>query len=210
MRYVIGFLSFEWLRVLDFIVPLLMRLFLAPLFWVAGTQHLGLFSGPNFVVWKPSTWTNAQAHQDSLASLNNMTLFGMDTGSLLNLLGAIELFAGVVLILGLGVRWISLLLLFVVGVWFASSLGDSSLGSVLHNFLLSHGYTTIANNPTEVYMAYFVMLIALFFMGGGRWISLDWFIYRAMVQKANPGDIYHDDPFEIDATDDYGTQQTKY
>ena len=31
-----------------------------------------------------------------------------------------------------------------------------------------------------------------------------------MVQKANPGDTYHDDPIEIDATDDYGTQQTKY
>jgi hypothetical protein len=59
-------------------------------------------------------------------------------------------------------------------------------------------------------MAYFVMLIALFFMGAGRWISLDWFIYRAMVQKVNPSDTYHDDPFEIDATDDYGTQQTKY
>jgi uncharacterized membrane protein YphA (DoxX/SURF4 family) len=134
----------------------------------------------------------------------------MDTGSLLNLLGAIELFAGVVLILGLGVRWISLLLLFVVGVWFASSLGDNSVGSALSNFLMGHGYTTMANSPTEVYMAYFVMLIALFFMGAGRWISLDWFIYRAMVQKVSPSDTYHDDPFEIDATDDYGTQQTKY
>jgi hypothetical protein len=59
-------------------------------------------------------------------------------------------------------------------------------------------------------MAYFVMLIALFFMGGGRWVSLDWFIYRSLVQKANSSDTYHDDPFEIDATDDYGTQQTKY
>jgi uncharacterized membrane protein YphA (DoxX/SURF4 family) len=210
MRYVIGFLSFEWLRVIDFLAPLLMRLFLAPLFWVAGTQHLGLFSSPDFVVWKPSTWTNAQAHQDSLVSLHNMTLFGMDTGSLLNLLGTIELFAGVVLILGLGVRWISLLLLFVVGVWFAASLGDASLGSALQNFLMSHGYTTMLNSTTELYMAYFVMLIALFFMGGGRWVSLDWFIYRAMVQKVNPTAAYHDDPFEIDATDDYGIQQTKF
>lgn len=209
MRYVIGFLSFEWLRVLDFIAPLLMRLFLAPLFWIAGTQHLGLFSSPDFVAWKPSTWTNAQAHQDSLASLHNMTLFGMDTNSLLNLLGTFELLAGVLLILGLGVRWISLLLLFVVGEWFVASLGDTGVGTVLSNFLMGHGYTTMANSSAEVYMAYFVMLIALFFMGGGRWVSLDWFIYRAMVQKANPTDTYYDDPFEIDATDDYGTQQTK-
>ena len=44
-KFLLGFFSFGWLRGLDFLPPLLLRLFLAPLLYVSGSQKLGIFTG---------------------------------------------------------------------------------------------------------------------------------------------------------------------
>ena len=44
--------------------------------------------------------------------------------------------------------------------------------------LTSHGSITILNNGMEFAITYFVMLLALFFTGGGRYFSLDYWLRR--------------------------------
>lgn len=42
-----------------------------------------------------------------------------------------------------------------------------------YDWLTSSGSVVILNNGIEFAATYFVMLLALFFMGGGRYVSLD-------------------------------------
>jgi len=77
----------------------------------------------------------------------------------------------------------------------------------MQQLVMSHGYTDMANNMTEVYLVYFVLLLALFFMGAGRWFSLDWYIYRNFMKRIDSKTAHHD-PFEIDATDEPGISKS--
>lgn len=207
MKFLVGFFSLEWMRVFDFFAPLAIRLFLAPMFWVSGVNRLGLFSGADFIWYNPMTWTNAEAFQQSVASMSNTLFSGMGAETLVILLGTIELVAAVLLILGFAVRWVVLALMFVVVVLGLISMGDAGFLPTMQQLLVSHGYTNMTNNITEVYLVYFILLLALFFMGAGRWVSLDWFVYRSF-QKRLDSKTAHHDPFEIDATDEPGIQKT--
>ncbi|WML89792.1 DoxX family protein [Thiothrix lacustris] len=203
MKFIVGFFSLEWMRVFDFIAPLVIRLFLAPMFWISGVKHLGLFSSSDFAFYNPLTWVNPEAFQQSVAALNNTVFPGMGTETLLILLGTIEVVAAILLILGLGVRWVALALMFVVVVLGLIAMGDAGFLNTMEQLVMSHGYTDMANNLTEVYLVYFILLLALFFMGAGRWFSLDWYVYRNFMQRIDSNSAHHD-PFEIDATDEPG------
>ncbi|WMP18609.1 DoxX family protein [Thiothrix lacustris] len=203
MKFIVGFFSLEWMRVFDFIAPLVIRLFLAPMFWISGVKHLGLFSSSDFAFYNPLTWVNPEAFQQSVAALNNTVFPGMGTETLLILLGTIEVVAAILLILGLGVRWVALALMFVVVVLGLIAMGDAGFLNTMEQLVMSHGYTDMANNLTEVYLVYFILLLALFFMGAGRWFSLDWYVYRNFMQRIDNNSAHHD-PFEIDATDEPG------
>ncbi len=203
MKFIVGFFSLEWMRIFDFIAPLAIRLFLAPLFWVSGVKHLGLFSSSDFVIYNPLTWVNTEAFQQSAAAMNNTVFSGMGAETLLILIGTIEIVAAIFLVLGFAVRWVVLALMFVVVVLGLMSMGEAGFLSTMQQLVMSHGYTDMANNMTEVYLVYFVLLLALFFMGAGRWFSLDWYIYRSFMKRIDSKAAHHD-PFEIDATDEPG------
>lgn len=207
MKFIVGFFSLEWMRVFDFIAPLAIRLFLAPMFWVSGVKHLGLFSSSDFVIYNPLTWVNTEAFQQSAAAMSNTVLSGMGAESVLILIGTIEIVAAIFLVLGFAVRWVVLALMFVVVVLGLMSMGDTGFLSTMQQLVMSHGYTNMANNMTEVYLVYFVLLLALFFMGAGRWFSLDWYIYRNFMKRIDSKAAHHD-PFEIDATDEPGISKS--
>ncbi|UJS25882.1 DoxX family protein [Thiothrix winogradskyi] len=207
MKFIVGFFSLEWMRIFDFIAPLAIRLFLAPMLWVAGVKHLGLFSSSDFVIYNPLTWVNTEAFQQSAAAMSNTVLSGMGAESVLILIGTIEIVAAIFLVLGFAVRWVVLALMFVVVVLGLMSMGEAGFLTTMQQLVMSHGYTDMANNMTEVYLVYFVLLLALFFMGAGRWFSLDWYIYRNFMKRIDSKTAHHD-PFEIDATDEPGISKS--
>lgn len=47
-----------------------------------------------------------------------------------------------------------------------------------YNWLTSSGNFVILNNGIEFAVTYFVMLLSLFFMGGGRYVSVDYWLAR--------------------------------
>ncbi len=207
MKFLVGFFSLEWMRIFDFIAPLVIRLFLAPMFWVSGVKHLGLFSSSDFVIYNPLTWLNTEAFQQSVAALNNTLFSGMGAETLVILLGTIEIIAAILLVLGLGVRWVALALMFVVVVLGLIAMGDAGFLNTMQQLVMSHGYTDMTSNLTEVYLLYFILLLALFFMGAGRWFSLDWYVYRNFMNRID-SKVAHHDPFEIDATDEPGISKS--
>lgn len=112
------------------------------------------------------------------------------------------------LIVGLAVRWISIPLMVTMLVaafavhwdngWLAIADGSSWLAndrvmeaqerlsmakSILseygnYDWLTGRGSVVILNNGIEFAITYFVMLLSLFFTGGGRWFSLDYWIAK--------------------------------
>lgn len=175
----------------DFIAPLLLRLYLAPIFWMAGWNKLSHFS--DTVEW----FGNAEW---GLGLPLPHLLAGMATGT--------ELAGAVMLLTGLGIRLISVPLMFTMLVamltvhlpngWLALAEGEgifatartmealerlSQAKAILrehgdYEYLIEHGSLTMLNNGIEFGATYFIMLVSLFFTGAGRWLSLDWWIAR--------------------------------
>ncbi|CAA0121536.1 Inner membrane protein YphA [BD1-7 clade bacterium] len=183
-------------REIDFLAPLLLRLYLIPVFWMAGTQKLAhfdstveWFGNPDWGLGLPVPWLMA-----ALA------------------VGA-ELGGAILYTLGLATRWISLPLMFTMIVaavtshaengWLAIAAGDgvfatertmeaierlTAVRSILmehgnYEWLTEHGSIVVLNNGIEFAATYFIMILALFFYGGGRYVSLDYWIDRKFGQK---------------------------
>jgi putative oxidoreductase len=175
----------------DFLAPLLLRLYLVPVFWMAGTRKFAAF--PDTVEWFGNPdWG-----------------LGLPFPALMAFLAAAAETAGAVcLALGLAVRWISLPLMVTMLVaifavhwdhgWLAIAEGQglfatertqaavaqlSQAREVLmahgdYAALTEHGSLVVLNNGIEFAATYFVMLLSLFFTGGGRWVSLDHWLSR--------------------------------
>ena len=47
-----------------------------------------------------------------------------------------------------------------------------------YSWLTEHGNLVVLNNGIEFAATYFVMLLALLFTGGGRFVSVDYFLAR--------------------------------
>jgi len=200
-KFLLSFFSFGWLKGIDFLAPLALRLYLAPLFWVSGANRLGLFSSSDFVWYNPLTWINIESVQAASAHFSGAVFSDFAANFIVISIASFEVVAAILLILGLAVRWISLPLIFIVGIIGYSTLSDATFIQITSQFLASHGYTTIANNGLEVTIAYIIMLFSLFFMGAGRFVSLDWFIYHSYVAKMVGKDQEdEDDLFDVDAT----------
>ena len=204
MKFLLGFFSLNWLRVFDFLAPLAIRLLLAPIFWVDGVKRLGLFSAADFVWYNPLTWWNQEAFITNASAMNDTILSSLGaTGSAL--VGGLEVGGAILLILGFAVRWIVLGLFVVVVVLGLQAVGGlTGVGPAAKQFFLEHGYTTLGSTPFALYTTYFVLLLTLFFMGAGRWFSLDWYIYRNFARKVENVEAARHDPFEVDATDEPG------
>ena len=164
--------------VVNFLSPLIFRLILAYIFWTAGTTKFadGGIS-PGFV-----------ALIDNIG-LPAPTLFAY-------LAGITEVVGAVLLLLGLGVRWICgpllvTMLVAIFGVhwdngWLAiASRTDPEIACRLQRiseivglygqpeWLTAKGSIVILNNGIQFAVYYSAMLLSLFFTGGGSYVSVD-------------------------------------
>ena len=211
-KFLLGFFSFGWLRGFDFLPPLLLRLFLVPLFWISGSQKLGLFTG-DFVWYNPLTWANPEVVKATAESMANLPLIGSFSDILPYAIGGLEVAGAFLLFIGFAVRWVSLPLLALIAFTALVSLNGQDIFATLKELLMTHGYTDMSNTPFGKTVVYFIMLLTLFFMGAGRFFSVDWFLYRRLqnrikarqtskVTQYPPTTPRAEDPFELDNTTD--------
>ena len=174
-------------RKLDFLAPLALRLYLVPVFWMAGSNKL--------------------AHIDSTIEWfgNPDWGLGLPAPALLGWMASLtEAGGAILLLLGLATRWISIPLMATMVVaalsvhwphgWaaIAETMASMERLEAAKEILMQHGnyeWLTgsgefiILNNGVEFAVTYFVMLLALLFSGGGRFVSLDHWIARRWRHK---------------------------
>ena len=183
-------------RCADGIAPLLLRLYLAPVFLQAGWNKLSHFEDTAAWFGNPE-WGLGLPMPEVMAALAAGT----------------EFIGGILLIVGLAVRWISIPLMITMLVaafavhwengWLAIADGGSWLAndrvmeaqerlaaakSILqehgnYSWLTGRGSVVILNNGIEFAITYFVMLLSLFFSGAGRFVSFDYFIEKCFRDK---------------------------
>ena len=179
-------------RSADFLAPLALRLYLAPIFWMAGTNKLG--SMDSTIEWFANAdWGLGLPFPALLAWMATLTEIG----------GAI------LLVFGIAVRWVSIPLMATMIVamftvhlqngWLSIAEGSQSLFAsdrtiaaierldkardILqthgnYDWLTQHGSIVILNNGIEFAATYFIMLLVLFFIGAGRYVSGDYWFSR--------------------------------
>ncbi|MGQ0530408.1 MAG: HvfX family Cu-binding RiPP maturation protein [Panacagrimonas sp.] len=185
----------------DFVAPLLLRLYLAPIFWMAG-------------------WNKLSHFEDTVAWFGNADWgLGLPLPWLMAALAtATELLGAVLLLLGLAVRVISLPLMVTMLVaifavhwpngWLAIAEGQGLFATERtmeaaerlarakellmehgnYEYLTEHGSLVVLNNGIEFGATYFLMLLSLLFTGAGRWLSLDnWIARRSRSTPASGG-----------------------
>lgn len=184
-------------RTLDCLAPLALRLYLAPVFWMAGTTKLG--SMESTIEWFGNAdWGLGLPFPALLAWLATLT----------------ELFGAVLLVFGIAVRWISIPLMFTMIVamvtvhwqngWLAIAEGSQSLfatdrtiGAIErldrakeilqthgnYDWLTENGHIVILNNGIEFAATYLIMLLVLFFYGAGRYLSVDYWFHSWLRAK---------------------------
>ncbi len=176
---------------LIFLAPLLLRAYLAPLFWTTGMTKLNSFEST--VAWFGNPdWGLGLPFPE----LNAALAVGAEVG------GAI------LLVLGLATRWACIPLMFTMVVaaltvhlkngWQfihdansafpVEHIGEvaerlSRAKSILkehgnYSWLTEYGNFVISNNGIELVVSYFIMLLALFFLGGGAYVSADYWIAK--------------------------------
>ena len=182
----------HWLdktRVADFLGPLALRIFLAPIFILAGSNKL--------------------AHVDDVAGW--FEYLGMPFPTLMTYLaGSTELLGGIALLLGIALRWFAIPLMFTMLVAAATVhwengwhvlpetqltvpwewKNDQIEGAILRRdkakeilkehgnyaWITETGTITILKNGIEFTATYFIMLLMLFFSGSGRYVSIDYWL----------------------------------
>ncbi len=194
-------------KAVDFLGPLALRLFLAPVFIAAGLHKCLNFD--DMVSWFGNPeWGLGLPMPEVMVFLAT----------------AAELAGGFALLFGFAVRWVSLPLMMTMVVaattvhwqhgWFAIAPGnpDTSMAKVLepigfpgakeslensvevgkrlaaakdllkehgnYDWLTGRGGFVILNNGIEFAATYFIMLLSLFFTGAGSYLSLDYWIAK--------------------------------
>jgi len=203
-KFLLGFFSFGWLRALDFLPPLLLRLFLAPLLWVSGVQKVGLFKAPDADFLNPITWVDMNAYNATVSAFQESAITIPLPELMAWIVPSIEIAGALFLLIGFAVRWVSIpLLLLVGGSLFASLLG-SDLTATLEGFVANHGFSNPGFASLTMMLTYLIMLLTLFFMGAGRYFSIDWLLFRKLQRRvkkaAGAKTIVANDPFAVNAT----------
>ncbi len=179
-------------RKMDFLGPLALRIYLAPIFIIAG-------------------WNKLTALEDTAYYFGEYLHMPAPL-AMATLAGLAEFVGGISLLLGLGLRFMAIPMMFTMAVaagtahwdngWHA--LPESTLTvpwewrtdlieeaqsrkqaarSLLqkhgnYDWLTEAGSITVLKNGIEFAATYFIMLLMLFFSGAGRYISLDYWITR--------------------------------
>jgi len=171
---------------LDGIPLLALRIYLVPIMWMAGTQKLAHFE--DTVSWFEHGLELPLPYL--MATLATWT----------------EIIGAILLLIGLGTRYISIPLsitMIVAAVtvhvkngWAAiASSSDPEVAERLerardilaeyghYDWLTEKGSFVILNNGIEFSITYLIMLVALIFFGGGKYVSVDFWINRAFNRK---------------------------
>lgn len=178
-------------RYFEGLAPLALRIYLAPVLMQAGYNKLAHFE--DTVAWFANPDWGLGLPMPALMA-------GLAAGT--------EFFGAILLLLGLATRLISIPLMVTMLVaaltvhwpngWLAIADGTSWLANdrVLeagdklikakellqehgnYDWLTSSGNLAVLNNGIEFAITYFIMLLALFTLGGGRYTSLDYFIAK--------------------------------
>ena len=192
----IGFLNcmqslLDKTRAFDFLGPLALRLYLVPIFWMAGTKKWD--SMDSTIQWFGNPdWGLGLPFPELLAYLATFT----------------EIFGAILLLIGLAVRWITIPLMVTMVVaavsvhwqngWLAVAEGSGFFATertegaierldrakailqeeANYSWLTENGSLVILNNGIEFAATYFIMLLALFFIGAGRFFSIDYWLAR--------------------------------
>jgi putative oxidoreductase len=181
-------------RKADFLAPLLLRLYLVPVFWVAANNKLNPFNMESSL--QPVIDWFGEGLMLPLPKLMAHLAWGT------------EYFGAILLLLGLATRWIAVPLMFTMIVaagsvhwhngWQAvhdpsspwasadASAAVERLGEAKailkqqgdYEHLTEYGNLLVSNNGIEWAATYFLMLLTLFFIGGGRLVSVDYWIDR--------------------------------
>ena len=182
-------------RGLDFLGPLALRLYLVPIFWMAGSKKLEDMD--SIIQWFGNPdWGLGLPFPEVMAWAATLTEVG----------GAI------LLLVGLAVRWISIPLMVTMVVaavtvhlqngWLAiaeatgpfatprteGAIERLEVGKQIlqehgnYDWLTENGSFIILNNGIEFAATYFIMLLLLFFVGAGRYFSMDYWIRRAFMR----------------------------
>ena len=187
--YTIHNAIFSRLKYLDGLAPLALRLYLVPVFWMAGSQKIAGMDSTIEWFGNPD-WGLGLPFPSLLAHLAAYT----------------EAVGAVLLLVGLATRWISIPLMFTMLVaiftvhwphgW--ASIADSGAQDVAvrlgaakellqehgnYDWLTETGGFVILNNGIEFGVTYLIMLLSLLFTGGGRYVSLDYFMMKVFPSR---------------------------
>lgn len=187
--YTIHNAIFPRLQYLDGLAPLALRLYLVPVFWMAGTKKIAGID--NTIEWFGNPdWGLGLPAPELLAYLAAYT----------------EAIGALLLLLGLATRWISipLMVTMVVAIFAVhwdhgwAAIADSGSQEVAvrlgaakdilrengnYTWLTEKGGFVILNNGIEFAVTYLIMLLALLFTGGGRFVSVDYYLSRLFPGK---------------------------
>lgn len=184
-------------RAVDFLAPLLLRAYLVPVFWIAANNKWNPLD-PDSSLQSTINWF---ANKDWGLGLPFPELMAY-------LAWGAEYLGAILLLLGLAVRWISIPLMVTMLVaalsvhwkngWQAihdpmSAFAADNAAEAIerldraknilqehgnYSWLTEHGSLVSLNNGIEFAATYFVMLLTLFFIGGGRYLSIDYWLAR--------------------------------
>ena len=179
-------------RAFDFMGPLALRLYLAPIFFMAGYNKFLHFD--DTAQWFGNTeWGLGLPYPEVMTFLATST----------------ELVGAVLLVIGLAVRWITIPLMITMIVAAVTTHWQNGWSAIADNtfwlfstertqgaaerlakakdilqehgnyeWLTETGNFVVSNNGIEFAATYFIMLLVLFFIGGGKYFSLDYWLER--------------------------------
>ncbi|MCG8672974.1 MAG: DoxX family protein [Pseudomonadales bacterium] len=185
----------ELTKQIDFLAPIALRIYLVPVFWMAGTKKWSSFDSTVEWFGNPD-WGLGLPFPLVLAFLATWT----------EILGAISLLFGIAL------RWFALPLMFTMVVaafsvhwefgWQAIADPGAPMAnervmesaeklqrakSILrengnYEWLTSSGNYVVLNNGIEFAVTYFIMLLTLFFIGAGKYLSFDYWVKKRLIK----------------------------
>jgi len=181
----------------DFIGPLLLRIYIVPVFWVASNNK-----------WNPF---DSDSSLDSVIQWFGNTEWGLGLPFptlMAYMAWGTEYFGAILLALGLATRWISIPLMVTMIVaavtvhwkngWQAvhdlsSPYASTNAGEAIerlsrakdilkehgnYDWLTEYGNLIASNNGIEWAATYFLILLALFVTGGGKFVSVDYWLAK--------------------------------
>lgn len=186
--------SFAKASIFEGLAPLLLRLYLVPVFWMAGVHKIDL--------------NTLMPYESTVAWFGNADWgLGLPLPTFMAFMaGWVEIIGAILLAVGLAVRWVSIPLMvtmLVAAVTVHAEFGWQAIAdpaaayandrvvasverlaaakSILqehgnYQWLSEKGSLVILNNGVEFAATYFIMLFSLFFTGGGRFTSMDYFL----------------------------------